>query len=240
LEDVEYLNKAALNGEIEVTKLSYFAFSKIIDNYQILNSGGALGKNCGPLIIRKNDHHDLNEDLKIAIPGLNTTANFLLSLAFPRLKNKTEVLFSKIEDSVLNQDFDLGLIIHESRFTYEAKGLTKVIDLGQYWEDATNSPIPLGGIAIRRNLDHDIKKAIDLIIHNSVAFAFNNPTTSQAFVKSHSQEMDDDVINAHINLYVNEFSLHLGDYGRKGVLTLFEKLKKNGFISDYNNDIFVD
>jgi 1,4-dihydroxy-6-naphthoate synthase len=208
-------------------------------NYQMLNSGGALGKNCGPLLVSRNKEIVMNENLKVAIPGLNTTANFLLSLAYPQLKNKTEVIFSDIEHKVKINEFDLGLIIHESRFTYESKGLSKVLDLGQYWEEITHSPLPLGGIVVKRGMDDIHKKNIDNIISESVKFAFENPEASREWTKLHSQELEDEVIQAHIKLYVNNYSIGLGSEGIKGVYTLFEKLKVNKFIEGIYEPLIV-
>lgn len=240
LEDVEYLNKAAIAGDIALTKMSYFAYSKVTNDYQILNSGGALGSNCGPLLIANKGGYIPHGGSKVAIPGFNTTANFLLSMAYPDLQMKTEVLFSDIEDLVKKGEFDLGLIIHESRFTYQSRGLFKVRDLGEYWEEVTHSPIPLGCIVIKRSLDHDLKKTIDGIVHDSVQYAFDHPSVSQSFIKSHSQSLSDDVIAAHIGLYVNDYSLDLGIKGKQGVLTFFDQLHSQGYIQEYNKQLFVD
>jgi 1,4-dihydroxy-6-naphthoate synthase len=240
LEDVEYLNKAAIKGEIEVTKLSYFAFSKITENYQILNSGGALGSNCGPLLVSAQSGYIPDAKSKVAIPGINTTANFLLSLAWPDVQNKHEVMFSSIEESVLSGEYNLGLIIHESRFTYASKGLIKVMDLGMFWEERTKSPIPLGCIAVKRNLSNDLKKKIDTIVRSSVQYAFEHPQDSKQFIKSHSQELSDEVISAHIELYVNDYSINLGTKGRQGVNTFFAELINNNYIRHFDNSIYID
>lgn len=237
IEDVEYLNKAALAGELNITKMSYYAYSKLTHQYQMLSSGGALGSNCGPLLIAKNKDIVISSDSKIAIPGLNTTANLLLGLAYPALKDKTEVLFSDIEDAVLDGSFDLGLIIHESRFTYEKKGLHKVIDLGEFWETETHSPIPLGGIAMKRTLSDEVKIKVNKLIHQSTAYAFQHREETMPFVKSYSQQLEDEVINAHIDLYVNDYTLDLGISGKKGVETFFRVLKEHGLVGAYNGDL---
>ncbi len=227
IEDVEALNRRAnpdpkdnrrlrpkvKSKQLDITKLSFFAYSKIQNNYALLDSGSALGFGVGPLVVSAADSplkkgvRGLSNKLKIAIPGKNTTANLLFSLAYPNLKNKTEILFSKIEDEVLKGNFDLGVIIHESRFTYEQKGLKKIIDLGQWWEKKTKSPIPLGGIAIKKDLSGfknltglALEKKVDRIIRRSVEYAFANPNSSKAFIKKYAQEMDDTVIKQHIDL----------------------------------------
>src|ERR1019366_5232120 len=209
MEDVEALNQKAFTDELDITKLSFFAFAHVTKFYQLLNSGSALGKGCGPLLVA-NSKFKIESTTKIAIPGKYTTANFLLSLAFPDAKNKVETLFSDIEDAVLSGKVDAGLIIHENRFTYEQKGLKKLIDLGEYWETLTNAPIPLGGIVAKRNLPNDLKQKINRVIRKSVEFAFANPKSSLNFVKAHAQEMSEEVMYKHIDLYVNNYSIDLG------------------------------
>ena len=215
--DVEELNKLAVLETYDVSKLSYFAALGLEDKYSLLDSGGALGHNCGPLLISNTEIQEVSSEMTVAIPGKNTTANFLLSQAYPQLSNKTEVLFSEIENSVLSEKYDLGLIIHESRFTYQQKGLKKVRDLGEFWEETTQSPIPLGAIAMSKKYDESQIKEVENLISESVKFAFANPDVSRNFIKEYSQELDDDVIQSHINLYVNEYSVSLGDKGRKAV-----------------------
>ena len=225
-EDVEFLNQSAINQKHDVIKVSYFAYSLISKNYQLLTSGGALGKNCGPLLISKFNNKVPDKDSTIAIPGINTTANLLLSLAYPECKLKKEILFSEIEEAVLNEEVDFGLIIHESRFTYEAKGLFKVLDLGEYWEEKTNCPLPLGGIAIRRNLSDESKIAVNNAVKDSIKYAFENQTQILDYAKDYAQEMDETVMLSHIQLYVNEYSLDVGDLGKKAVNLLFEEITK--------------
>lgn len=226
--DVEELNKLAVLETYDITKLSYFAALGQEDKYTLLDSGGALGHNCGPLLISNTEIKEVSSNMTVAIPGKNTTANFLLSQAYPQLTNKTEVLFSEIENEVLSERFDLGLIIHESRFTYEQKGLKKVRDLGQYWEETTHSPIPLGAIALSKKYSDSIKSEIDNLISQSVKYAFAHPEVSRDFIKEYSQELDDDVIQAHIDLYVNEYSIALGEKGQKALNVFRSKYFING------------
>lgn len=231
MEDVETLNRWAEEGKLDVTKLSYNAFLKTVDKYALLHSGSALGKGVGPLLIA-NTPLDLNniDQYKIAIPGFNTTANLLLSLAFPQAKNKTEVIFSGIEDAVLNGEYDAGLIIHESRFTYAAKGLTKLIDLGDWWEQEVNAAIPLGGIVARRSFDKELLATIDSVIKESVLYSWKHYPELSPFVTENAQEMEEAVMRQHINLYVNEYTTDLGETGRTAIQTLFDKAKKGGLL----------
>ncbi|MBT3418031.1 MAG: 1,4-dihydroxy-6-naphthoate synthase [Flavobacteriales bacterium] len=219
--DVESLNKWAFEGKLDVTKLSYNAFTNCVDDYALLDSGSALGNNCGPLLIKK-QNTILTKESKIAIPGKYTTANMLLEIAFPEYKNKIETLFSDIESDVLDGTVDAGLIIHENRFTYQDKGLEKVKDLGEFWEEKIKLPIPLGGIVVKRNLDFDLQKKVERILRKSVEYAFENREDSAEYVKLHSQEMTKEVVDAHINLYVNEFSVSLGSQGREAIVKVFD------------------
>ncbi|NPA67069.1 MAG: 1,4-dihydroxy-6-naphthoate synthase, partial [Chlorobi bacterium] len=176
LGDVEELNRKAFDAEIDITKLSYHAYAYAAENYVLLNSGSALGRNNGPLLIsKKKIYPDEVDDLKIAIPGKYTTANLLLGIAYPYAKNKIPYLFSDIEDAVVDEEVDAGLIIHENRFTYEAKGLKKIKDLGEYWETLTGKPIPLGGIVINRRHPKDLQLKISNIIKRSIEYAYENP-----------------------------------------------------------------
>lgn len=225
IQDVETLNKKAFRNKLDITKLSFFAFAKVQKKYSLLDAGAALGFGVGPIVISKDIAVKIQDTrLKVAIPGVNTTANLLFSLSFPKTKNKTEVLFSKIEDEVLSGKYDLGVIIHESRFTYIDKGLKKIIDLGEWWEEQTKSPIPLGCIAIRKTFPKEVQKKVERIIRRSVEYAFANPDSSQPFVKKYSQEMDDRVIKEHINLYVNRFSVSLGRKGKNAVKLFLRKV----------------
>lgn len=237
--DIEELNTLAINQKLDVTKLSYSAYTEVWGNYQLLNSGSALGKGVGPILISKRKiYPDEIKDLAIAIPGKNTTANMLLSIAYPNANNKKEYLFSDIEEVVLSEETDAGLIIHENRFTYEQKGLLKIIDLGEFWENKTNLPIPLGGIAISRSLDESSKKQLDQVLSDSIKFAFENPKTILPFIKKYAQEMEEEVMFKHINLYVNEYSKSIGTEGKKAVLTLFREIATIKGI-EAPSDIFI-
>ena len=240
LADVEALNQMAFRGELEVTKLSYHAFGHVLDKYALLESGSALGRNCGPLLIAKTPlSEEAINKASIAIPGKFTTANFLLSLAFPSAQNKREMLFSEIEDAVLSGEVDAGLIIHENRFTYQDKGLVKIIDCGEYWEKNYQHPIPLGGIAVQRNLSEDIQRTINRVLYRSVAYAFAHPNASLPYVRQHAQEMAEEVQRKHIELYVNDFSQALGVEGRKAISALFEVAHKKGVLSLSDNPLFA-
>jgi len=238
--DVEELNRKAFHQELDITKISYNAYTRLTNNYILMDSGSALGENCGPLIIA-NKHFDIDElkHKKIAIPGVNTTANLLLSVAFPEVKDKVEMIFSDIEKAVIDGSVDAGLIIHESRFTYEEKGLIKIIDLGEYWENLTNTPTPLGGIIAQRSLGDEVLQKINRVLKRSVQFAFDHPKSGLDFIKKHAQEMSEEVMYKHIGLYVNDYTLDLGTSGRKSVETLFNKAKQLGLISAIEKDLFL-
>jgi 1,4-dihydroxy-6-naphthoate synthase len=242
MHDVEELNQMAFRKELDITKLSYHAFAYLTDNYQLLDAGSALGFGVGPLLVIKKDSPATQKDKsewKVAIPGKFTTANFLLSIAYPEIKNKTEVLFSEIEKEVLNDNFDAGLIIHENRFTYEKKGLLKVADLGEFWEKYANAAIPLGGIVVKRNLPNELKQKINRVLKRSVEYAFANPKSSIDYVKKHAQEMQEEVMYKHINLYVNKFTKDLGEEGKRAVKTLFNMAKEKQIIKKIREDIFL-
>jgi 1,4-dihydroxy-6-naphthoate synthase len=240
LADVETLNKNALNGLFDVTKLSFHAYAYSLDKYILLRSGSALGFNCGPLLIKqKGSLLKSSSEWKVAIPGKLTTANFLLSLAYPEVKNKIEMVFSEIENAVLSGEVDAGLIIHENRFTYLDKGLEKILDLGEYWDGLINAPIPLGGIAIKRDLPEPLKEKVNSLIKESVNFAFAHPESSMPYVRLHAQEMSDEVMRKHINLYVNDFSADLGEVGKNAVTLLFDKAKQLGLFDDKNQQLIL-
>jgi 1,4-dihydroxy-6-naphthoate synthase len=228
LEDVETLNRKALKGELDITKLSFHAYAYTLDHYILLRAGSALGFNCGPLLVENgNWKAEKADNMRVAIPGKMTTANFLLSLAYPRLKNKEEYVFSEIEEAVLKGKVDAGLLIHENRFTYEQKGLKKIMDLGEFWDSLIHAPIPLGGIVIKRNISKEIQQKVNRLIRQSVEFAFANPESSMPYVKAHAQEMSEEVMKKHISLYVNEFSVDLGEVGAGAVKLMFEKAKES-------------
>lgn len=239
LEDVETLNKWAFEEKLDITKLSYNTFLHTVDRYALLHSGSALGKGVGPLLIaKKNIEFSELKNINIAIPGLNTTANLLLSLAHPEATIKTTYVFSEIEDAVLNGDADAGLIIHENRFTYAAKGLHKLIDLGDWWEQTVHAAIPLGGIVTRRSFDKELSATIDSIIKESVLYSWKHYPQLTEFVTTHSQEMEEDVMRKHIELYVNEYTTDLGDTGTYAIETLFQKAKQSGIINNIPLNIF--
>jgi len=221
LADVEALNKAAFAGEADVTKLSYHAYAYCTGNYVLLDAGSALGRNCGPLLISK---RPIAKDeaaagaLRIAIPGQFTTANFLLGLAFPKARDKTPMVFSEIEGALLEDRFDAGLII---------------------WEETTGAPIPLGGIVISRSLSDEMKQRVNRVLRRSVEYAFAHRTASLDYVRAHAQEMNEDVMYRHIDLYVNEYSVDLGAEGRRAVELLFEKAAATGIIPAATAGLFL-
>ncbi|ADY53426.1 protein of unknown function DUF191 [Pseudopedobacter saltans DSM 12145] len=244
-EDVETLNQQAFNNQLDITKLSYHAFAYANENYQLLDSGSALGFGVGPLLISHKDF-DLERlktsqaELKIGIPGKYTTANFLLSIAYPELANKEEMLFSDIEQKLINKEIDLGLIIHENRFTYQDKGLVKIMDLGDFWEQHTGCAIPLGGIVIKRDLPENIKQEVNRLIKESIEFAFTNPDSGIEFIKKHAQAMDEEVMFKHIELYVNEYSKNLGPEGRKAIDNMFNMALEKNVIPKISKNIYLN
>ncbi|MBB5622506.1 1,4-dihydroxy-6-naphthoate synthase [Pedobacter cryoconitis] len=246
-DDVETLNQKALRSELDITKLSFHAFAHVVEKYALLDAGSALGFGVGPLLICKNE--DLigsarltqkDSTLSVAIPGELTTANFLLGIAFPNLLNKQVMVFSEIQDALLNHSIDLGLIIHENRFTYTDKGLHKIVDLGSYWEELTGCAIPLGGIVINRKLDHEVQLKVNRLIRKSVEFAFQNPKSGIDFISAHAQEMEEAVMYKHIDLYVNKYSIDLGTEGRKAIDILFKMAQEKGIIPEINQNLYVN
>lgn len=218
IEDVEALNRKALKGDLDITKLSFATYSLVQHQYRLLDSGSALGNNCGPLLIskRKIPEEEIS-NCEVAIPGDHTTAHFLFNLFFPEVKAKREMNFSEIENALLYEETDLGVIIHENRFTYEKKGLKKVADLGELWEQKTNFPIPLGGIFAKKNLPSEIISKVDKLIRESVQYAFSHPDEAIEYVKQYSQEMEEEVMWQHIRLYVNDYTISLGEKGHAAV-----------------------
>jgi 1,4-dihydroxy-6-naphthoate synthase len=222
IDDIESLNRHAKNGLYQVSKLSFAAWLRLRDKYELLESGAALGFGCGPLLVARSKGITV-EDASIAVPGIDTTANMLFRLRYPRAKKITVARFDEILPGIRAGKFDAGVIIHEGRFVFQDYGCVRIIDLGEWWEHATSSPIPLGCIAIRKNTETMAhKEAIESIIRDSVKYAFENPLASREYVKSLAQEMDDQVIDQHIRLYVNEFTLSLGEKGREAVKKLEE------------------
>jgi 1,4-dihydroxy-6-naphthoate synthase len=242
LADIEALNHAAFAGEPDVTKISFHAYAYCADRYVLLDAGSALGRNCGPLLISRRaiDRAEVERgDLAIAIPGRYTTANLLCGLAFPNARNKSEVLFSEIEPALLAGLFDAGVIIHENRFTYQARGLRKIEDLGEFWETETGAPIPLGGIVAKRSLPDEVKRAVNRVMRRSVEYAFAHRDASQSYVRAHAQEMSEEVMYQHIDLYVNEYSVDLGSEGRRAVQVLFERAQRAGIVPAAREDLFL-
>lgn len=226
LEDVQTLNEWALQGKMDFTKMSYGVLPLILDNYKVLNSGGALGKGVGPLLISNNSTLNIQHStLPIAIPGENTTAHLLFSLAYPNITNKKFMVFNEIEEYVLNNENALGVIIHENRFTYQQKGLYKVLDLGEYWEKTIQLPIPLGGIVAHNRIEKSLAQKIDSLIRKSLEYAFEHYPVVTDYVKQYAQEMEENVMKQHIDLYVNNFSLNLGVEGKRAVVKLLEVYK---------------
>jgi 1,4-dihydroxy-6-naphthoate synthase len=230
LEDVQTLNEWAFKEKLAISKISYGVYPLVKNKYHLLNSGGALGKGVGPLLVTKTHMQNLSFDLLqekiqnmlIAIPGKNTTAHFLFSLAFPLAKQKQFIVFNEVENAVVNEQVNAGVIIHENRFTYQDKGLNLLLDLGAFWEDTTQLPIPLGGIVAHNSIDERTRIKIDKLIRKSLAIAFENYPYISNYVRQHAQEMDEQVMRNHIDLYVNDFSLDLGEKGKLAVEKMME------------------
>ncbi|MBQ8864023.1 MAG: 1,4-dihydroxy-6-naphthoate synthase [Rikenellaceae bacterium] len=223
--DVRYLDIEQLNGEVlgqgpAISKISYAVLPAINSRYRVLDSGSALGRGNGPLLVSRGDVDLSKPGLMVAIPGVHTTANALMTRLFPQVTNKVPMLFSEIAEAVERSDVDAGVLIHEGRFTYAARGLQLVADLGVEWERATSLPLPLGAIVASRELPADVATAFEELLRRSVEFAFRNPMVSRDYVKAHARELADDVIDSHIALFVNEFSLSLGAEGRRAVSEL--------------------
>lgn len=228
LEDVSTLNEWALEGKYEVSKVSYAAFLQLIGKYTLLRSGSALGRGVGPLLLTKKplepgqDIASFLENARIAIPGATTTANLLLTLAFPNAKNKQEVVFSAIEQGILDGEFECGLVIHESRFTYAERGLHCLMDMGNWWEQTSGAAIPLGGIVVKNTLDITLARTIESLIADSIAYAWQQYPNLCSFITSNAQEMSESVMRSHIELYVNEYSQELGVIGEQAIQTLIQ------------------
>lgn len=240
LTDVEELNRKALTSEVDITKISYHAYAYVAKDYLILDAGSALGHRNGPLLISKR-RIGISElpKLRIAIPGKYTTANLLFSIAWPEVKNKTEYLFSKIEDALLAEEVDAGLIIHETRFTYFRRGLHKLADMGEYWETLTSLPIPLGAIVIKRDIPDDIAQKVNRVVRRSLEYAYKDSFASYDFVSGNAKEMDSTIMNNHIKLFVNEYTLNLGPVGRAAIKELFRTAVEKGVIPVLPGRIFL-
>ncbi|GAC1469378.1 MAG: 1,4-dihydroxy-6-naphthoate synthase [Desulfuromonadaceae bacterium] len=240
LEDVETLNQLALKGELDVSKVSYHALGHIRDQYALLRSGSALGRGCGPLLVAADriDPADLRGKT-IAVPGRYTTALLLLRLFDPKLENFIVMPFNEIMDAVLSGNVDAGLIIHESRFTYQDFGLHKLLDLGEWWEGETGLPIPLGGIVARRSLGAETIAAVERALRAGVEYARSCPDEAVHYIAEHAQEMSADVCAAHIGLYVNDFSTDLGDEGLRAITCLLQRAEKAGIIPASETPLFI-
>ncbi len=244
--DVETLNQKALKEELDITKISYHAFGHFRNNYSLLRAGGALGRGCGPLVIA--DKECSMNDLigkKIAIPGRLTTANLLLQLYWSSLHQRIDpsclkiLPFNQIMQAVANREVDAGLIIHESRFTYDDYKLKQVMDLGEWWEKDTGLPIPLGGIIANRSLGSEAISRVDTLLKISIEYAFHNRNEPLTYIKKHSQELSDDVIQQHINLYVNNYSLDIGDEGERAIIELMSRAESAGIIPGSDTPMFI-
>lgn len=243
LADVETLNQWALEGKLDITKLSLPAFFRSLTNYTLLDAGSAIGKGVGPLLITDSQQEITPDEINqasVALPGIHTTANLLFSLAYPEAIDKKFMLFSAIEDALINKEVDLGVIIHENRFTYQEKGLKKVKDLGEYWEERMELPLPLGGIAINQSVKRSVALKINGLIRKSIEFAFSNYPVLPDYVKQHSQTMSEEVMRRHIDLYVNNYSLEMGEDGRLAVESLHQVfLELNNEEADDEDVLFI-
>ena len=241
LEDIETLNRMALEGRLDTTKISFHALAHLRDRYCLLHSGGALGRGCGPLVIAREPLDPASlRDKKIAIPGRLTTAALLLRLFNPGLEDLVVLPFHRIMEAAREGEVDAGVIIHESRFTYPDYGLCEVIDLGQWWESATGHPIPLGGILARRDLGRDLIERIDRALRSSVEYAHANPDAVRDYIRLHAQEMDDRVMQQHIDLYVNAYTLDYSADGEAAIADLLSRAEAAGIVPASGDSLFVD
>jgi 1,4-dihydroxy-6-naphthoate synthase len=241
IEDVEALNRKAVEGVLDVTKLSFHAYGHVRDEYVVLRSGAALGKGCGPLIVaREKIESSALKGKKIAIPGGLTTANLLLMLYEPSFKdNLVPMVFSRVMDAVRGGEVDAGLVIHEGRFTFKSYGLEELLDLGHWWESAIGLPIPLGGIAAKRSLGKDTLLKAERAIRESVLYAFAHQGETKDYVKGYAQEMDDRVIESHIGLYVNDYTVDMKPEGEKAISALLDKAAAAGLVRPSGAPLFI-
>jgi len=240
LADVEELNRRAIEGSVDITKMSYHAYARAAAGYLILDAGSALGRSNGPLVVSKHRMYpDELDNASIAIPGKYTTANLLFSIFWPAATNKREYLFSDIPEAVLSGEVDAGLIIHETRFTYKAVGLKKVADTGERWEELTSLPVPLGGIVVSRSVDEVTAARVNRAIRRSIEYARANPAESVGFIRKHAMETDAVITREHIQLFVNSFSLSLGEEGRAAIERLYAVATERGVIEPLPGRIFL-
>jgi 1,4-dihydroxy-6-naphthoate synthase len=241
LEDVETLNQLAMRCQLDLTKISYHAFGHLRNDYVLLHSGGALGRGCGPLVVAKqNTSMAKLQGKKIAIPGQLTTANLLLQLHSEGYEDVLILPFDQIMAAVAQGKADAGVIIHESRFTYQQHGLKQILDLGQWWEEETGHPIPLGGILAKRTLGTTLINRIDTALRQSVEYAYAHAQEPQNYIKQHAQELEDSVVRNHIDLYVNNFSVDLGEEGIQAVKCLFHRAEERGIIPACELPLFAE
>ena len=240
LEDVETLNRLALSGELDITKISSHLLGFIRQDYCLLRSGGALGRGCGPLVVSKR-FNEMGEikGKRIAVPGRYTTAYLLLRIFNPELDNIVFLPFHEIMGAVASGEVDAGVIIHESRFTYPEHGLKKLLDLGEWWEKETGHPIPLGGIVAKRSLGKETIATVDRMLKDSVEYGFAHPGEANSYIRAHSQEMSEEICAAHIKLYVNNFSIDLGTEGEAAVVTLLSRAEAAGLVPRSSEGIFL-
>ena len=237
--DVEELNRMALESKLDITKISIGAYASVSENYIILDSGSALGKGVGPLLVSKVPIDKASfSKLRVAIPGKLTTANLLLSTFFPEITDKSAIIFSDIENKVLDGSFDAGLLIHEGRFTYSQKGLVKLFDLGEVWEAKMGIPLPLGCITANRSIGVTERTQINRLIHSSLEYAYKNPEAGRDYIRENAQEMTPAVIDSHIALYVNEYSLNLGPEGKSSIEFLLQQGFTSGLLPLIKKPIF--
>jgi len=235
--DIEDLNLNAQQHNPHISKISFGAYPELASKYQLMDSGSALGQGVGPLLVSKHKiYPDEVADITVALPGKHTTAHQLFNLAYPKVKGKKFYLFSDIEEAILSNEVDAGVIIHESRFTYQSKGLQKISDLGEIWEQQTKLPVPLGGIAIASNLPEHVKTDMVTMLKESIEYGFENFSETLPYVKRYAQEMDETVMLKHIKLYVNNYSISLGKMGQQAIAQLLypknnQKNYKDIFIS---------
>ncbi len=240
LQDIETLNSMALHGQLDVTKISFHALAHLRERYCLLHAGGALGRGCGPLVVARDEiEPGALRGKRIAIPGKMTTAALLLQLFDAQVVDLVVMPFHEIMRAAETGQVDAGLIIHESRFTYPAHGLKKVIDLGEWWEQSTGHAIPLGGILMRRDLGGELIGRVDAALKESVEYAHAHPDTVRDYIRTHAQEMDEDVMQAHIELYVNQYTLDYGKDGEAAIVDLLQRAEKAGLVAASALPLFV-
>ncbi|MCB1190561.1 MAG: 1,4-dihydroxy-6-naphthoate synthase [Leptospiraceae bacterium] len=241
LHDVEQLNISAKQTKFDVTKLSFYAYFEVMENYKLLTCGSALGRGCGPILVKKkNKRIRLNDHPNILVPGLLTTANLLLNLHLKNQYNPVPVRYDCVTKQIAKGDYDLGVIIHEERFTFEERGLEKVVDLGEWWENETSLPIPLGAIAIKRDLQPEIQVEFNNCLSQSLALAYEHPEKTKQYILSNSISIEEEIARKHIDLYVNDFTKNIGEEGKKAILTLLEKAQSVNLLPIKKlEDIFI-